>query len=166
MERGVIDIYHLKDGVALEPPNARGERTTGGFDLGLSVLCSVKDTTKASTALPDPHRNLTCTLIRRTMYAVMAYKALTVDELLALMKKIQGEKTNTEFAADLVISKQYLSDLYSGRKIPSDTVSAVFGFEQKILTRYVPSTTAAKPEAPSVREPSRKKTRRARKRNS
>ena len=50
MERGVIDIYHLKDGVALEPPNARGERTTGGFDLGLSVLCSVKDTTKASTA--------------------------------------------------------------------------------------------------------------------
>jgi hypothetical protein len=100
------------------------------------------------------------------MYAVMAYKALTVDELLALMKKIQGEKTNTEFAADLGISKQYLSDLYRGRKIPSDTVSAVFGLEQKVETRYVPSTTAAKPEAPSVREPSRKKTRRARKRDS
>ena len=33
----------------------------------------------------------------------MAYKALTVEELLALMKKIQGEKTNTEFAADLGI---------------------------------------------------------------
>ena len=100
------------------------------------------------------------------MYAVMAYKALTVDELLALMKEIQGEKTNTEFAADLGISKQYLSDLYCGRKIPSDTVSAAFGFEQKVETRYVPSTTAAKPEAPSVREPSRKKTRRARKRDS
>ena len=110
--------------------------------------------------------NLTCTLIWRTVYAVMAYKALTVEDLLALMKKIQGEKTNTEFAADLGISKQYLSDLYSGRKIPSDTVSAVFGFEQKVETRYVPSTTAAKPEAPSVREPSRKKTRRARKRDS
>jgi hypothetical protein len=96
----------------------------------------------------------------------MAYKALTVEELLALMKKIQGEKTNTEFAADLGISKQYLSDLYSGRKIPSDTVSSAFGFEQKVLTRYVPSTTAAKPEAPSVAEPSRKKTRRTRKRDS
>ena len=99
------------------------------------------------------------------MYAVMAYKALTVDELLALMKKIQGEKTNTKFAADLGISKQYLSDLYSGRKIPSDTVSAVFGFEQRVETRYVPSTTAAKPEAPSA-EPSRKKTRRTGKRDS
>jgi hypothetical protein len=50
MERGVIDIYYLKGGVALEPPNARGARTTGDFDLGLSVLVSVKDTTKASTA--------------------------------------------------------------------------------------------------------------------
>lgn len=96
----------------------------------------------------------------------MAYKALTVEELLALMKKIQGGKTNTKFAADLGISKQYLNDLYTGRKIPSATVSAVFGFEQKIETRYVPSTTAAKPEAPSVAESSRKKTRRAGKRDS
>jgi hypothetical protein len=96
----------------------------------------------------------------------MAYKALTVEELLALMKKIQGEKTNTEFAADLGISKQYLSDLYTGRKIPSDTVSAMLGFQQKIETRYVPSTTAAKSEAPSVAESSAKKARRARKRNS
>ena len=96
----------------------------------------------------------------------MAYKALTVEELLALMKKIQGEKTNTEFAANLGISKQYLSDLYSGCKIPSDTVFAAFGFEQKVEICYVPSTTAAKPEAPSVAEPSRKKNRRARKRDS
>lgn len=96
----------------------------------------------------------------------MAYKALTVEELLALMKKIQGEKTNTAFAARLGISKQYLGDLYSGRKIPSDAVSGVFGFEQKVETRYIPSTTAAKPEAPSVAEPTRKKTGRARKRDS
>jgi len=96
----------------------------------------------------------------------MAYKALTVEELLALMKKIQGEKTNTEFAADLGISKQYLSDLYTGRKIPSDTVSGVFGFAQKRATLYVPSTTAAKPETPDVAESSRKKTKRARKRDS
>src|ERR1043166_3200732 len=71
----------------------------------------------AFALLPDEtliasYKNLTCTPIWRTVYAVMAYKALTVEELLALMKKIQGEKTNTEFAADLGISKQYLSDLY------------------------------------------------------
>jgi hypothetical protein len=50
----------------------------------------------------------------------MAYKALTVEELLQLMKKIQGEKTNTEFAAEIGISKQYLTDIYNGRKVPSD----------------------------------------------
>jgi hypothetical protein len=70
----------------------------------------------------------------------MAYKALTVAELLALMKKIQGEKTNTEFAAELGISKQYLTDMYSGRKAPSDNVSSQLGFQQKIETRYIPSS--------------------------
>jgi len=69
----------------------------------------------------------------------MAYNALTVAELLALMKKIQGEKTNTQFAAELGISKQYLTDMYNGRKVPSGTVSSLLGFEQKIETRYVPS---------------------------
>ena len=62
------------------------------------------------------------------MYAVMAYKALTVEELLGLMKKIQGEKTNTQFAAEIGISKQYLTDIYNGRKIPSDTVSEALGY--------------------------------------
>jgi hypothetical protein len=69
----------------------------------------------------------------------MAYKALTVAELLALMKKIQGEKTNTEFAAELGISKQYLTDMYSGRKAPSTTVSSQLGFQQQTITRYIPS---------------------------
>jgi hypothetical protein len=96
----------------------------------------------------------------------MAYKALSVEELLALMKKLQGEKTNTEYAADLGISKQYLGDLYSGRKIPSATVSAAFGFEQKVETRYIPFAGAAKSEAPSVPQSTRQKARRARKRDS
>jgi hypothetical protein len=95
----------------------------------------------------------------------MAYKALTVEQLLSLMKKIQGEKTNTEFAADLGISKQYLGDLYKGRKIPSDNVSAAFGFEPKVEIRFFPSPTAAKPEAPSVPLPARPKAARARKRD-
>jgi hypothetical protein len=81
----------------------------------------------------------------------MAYKALSVDELLRLMKKIQGEKTNTEFAGELGISKQYLCDIYNGRKVPSDTVSAALGFEAKTQTVYVPSTTAAKAEESHVR---------------
>jgi hypothetical protein len=96
----------------------------------------------------------------------MAYKALTVGELLDLMKKIQGEKTDTQFAADLGISKQYLCDIYNGRKVPSDTVSATFGFTAKVETRYVPSATAASEEmtrAPAAPKP---KATRSRKRHS
>ena len=94
----------------------------------------------------------------------MAYKALTVEQLLELMKKIQGEKTNTEFAADLGISKQYLSDMYNGRKVPSENVSAALGFTQRVETRYVPS--AAREEEAHATEPPQPKATRARKRNS
>ena len=104
-------------------------------------------TTKSQTL---PYIGLTSTLIRRTVYAVMAYKALSVQELLELMKKIQGEKTNTQFATEIGISKQYLTDIYNGRKIPSDTVSAALGFTPRVTTQYVPSATAAKEEMPSA----------------
>lgn len=96
----------------------------------------------------------------------MAYKALTVEELLGLMKKIQGEKTSTQFAADLGISKQYLCDIYNGRKVPSETVSATLGFTAKVETRYVPSATAANAEASRVPAPGKPKATRSRKRDS
>ena len=114
--------------------------------------------------MPDFGR-LTSTLFWRTVYADMAYKALTVEELLQLMKKIQGEKTNTEFAAEIGISKQYLTDIYNGRKVPSETVSAVLGYEPHVETRYLPSATAANQEAPRA-IPSRPKATRSRKRDS
>jgi hypothetical protein len=96
----------------------------------------------------------------------MAYKALTVEELLGLMKKIQGEKTNTQFAADIGISKQYLSDIYKGRKVPSDTVSAALGYTPHVETRYLPSGTAAKEESPRATPPTKSKATRSRKRDS
>ena len=95
----------------------------------------------------------------------MAYSALTVEELLSLMKKIQGEKTDTQFASELGISKQYLCDLYSGRKTPSGTVSGLLGYESRTEIRYVPSTTNVKPEATRERD-SKSKTTRSRKRHS
>jgi hypothetical protein len=108
---------------------------------------------------------LTCTLNWRTVYAVMAYKALTVQELLELMKKIQGEKTNTQFAADLGISKQYLCDMYNGRKVPSDNVSTALGYSAKVETRYIPSATAASEETSSAISAPKPKAARARKRD-
>jgi hypothetical protein len=108
---------------------------------------------------------LTSTLFRRTVYAVMAYKALTVEELLGLMKKIQGEKTNTQFAAEIGMSKQYLTDIYNGRKVPSDTVSAALGYTPRVETRYLPSVTAANEESPRA-APTKSKATRSRKRDS
>ena len=96
----------------------------------------------------------------------MAYKALTVQELLELMKKIQGEKTNTQFAADLGISKQYLCDMYNGRKVPSDNVSTALGYSAKVETRYIPSATAASKETSGAISAPKPKATRARKRDS
>lgn len=96
----------------------------------------------------------------------MAYKALTVEELLGLMKKIQGEKTNTQFAAEIGISKQYLSDIYNGRKVPSDTVSEALGYTPRVFTRYFRSATAASQETPRAAAPGKSKTTRPRKRDS
>jgi hypothetical protein len=73
----------------------------------------------------------------------MAYKATTVDELLEIMRRVQGEKSNTAFAKELGISKQYLTDIYNRRKEPGDTVSAALGFRR--TTAYVRSSTAATP---------------------
>jgi hypothetical protein len=96
----------------------------------------------------------------------MAYKALSVAELLALMKQIQGEKTNTEFAADLGISKQYLTDVYNGRKTPSSTISSALGFETKVETLYVPFLKGRNKETQSVKQSQREKTKRPGKRDS
>jgi hypothetical protein len=95
----------------------------------------------------------------------MAYKVLSVQELLNLMKKIQGEKSNTEFAGELGISKQYLCDIYNGRKTPSDTVSTALGFQAKTQTVYVPSAPAARKEV-SRDQQSKPQATRSRKRDS
>ena len=70
----------------------------------------------------------------------MAYKATTIEELLAIMKRLQGDKTLTEFAADLDLSKQYLSNVYNRRKEPSERLLEKVGFTRQ--TTYVRSPTS------------------------
>jgi len=74
----------------------------------------------------------------------MAYKATTIEELLAIMKRVQGEKTLTEFAAELDISKQYLSNVYNRHKEPSERVLEKLGFTRQ--TAYVRSPAASRQE--------------------
>jgi len=78
------------------------------------------------------------------MYPCMAYKATTIEELLAIMKRVQGEKTLTEFAAQLDLSKQYVSNVYNRRKEPSERLLDKLGFQRQ--TTYVRSPAAARKE--------------------
>ena len=71
----------------------------------------------------------------------MAYKATTIEELLAIMKRVQGEKTLTEFAAELDLSKQYVSNVFNRRKEPSQRLLDKLGFVRR--TAYIQSPTAA-----------------------
>ena len=71
----------------------------------------------------------------------MAYKATTIEELLAIMKRVQGEKTLTEFADELDMSKQYICNVYNGHKEPSERLLEKLGFTRQ--TAYVRSPTAA-----------------------
>jgi len=74
----------------------------------------------------------------------MAYKAATIQELLAIMKRIQGEKTLTEFAGELDMSKQYLSNVFNRHKEPSERLLEKLGFTRQ--TTYIRSPAAAKQE--------------------
>ena len=78
------------------------------------------------------------------MYPSMAYKATTIEDLLAIMKRIQGEKTLTQFAGELDLSKQYLSNVYNRHKEPSQRLLDKLGFARQ--TTYVRSPTAASRE--------------------
>jgi hypothetical protein len=78
------------------------------------------------------------------MYSCMAYKATTIEELIAIMKRVQGERTLTKFAAELDMSKQYLSNVYNRHKEPSERLLDKLGFARQ--TTYVRSPTAASRE--------------------
>lgn len=71
----------------------------------------------------------------------MAYKATTIKELIAIMKRVQGDRTLTQFAEELEISKQYLSNVYNRHKEPSERLLGKLGFTRQ--TAYVRSLTAA-----------------------
>lgn len=44
------------------------------------------------------------------------------EQVIALMKSRQGERTAKEFAEELGISTPYLSDVYSGRRDPGESI--------------------------------------------
>ncbi|HVN19115.1 MAG TPA: helix-turn-helix transcriptional regulator [Dongiaceae bacterium] len=84
----------------------------------------------------------------------MAYKANSIQELLEIMKRVQGDKTLTEFAADLDVSKQYLSNVFNRHKEPSERLLGKLGFTRQ--TVYFRSSVAARKQKEKEQEKEKK----------
>jgi len=55
------------------------------------------------------------------------------DELIALMKKQQGERSSKEFAAELGVSGSFLCDIYKGKRDPGPQILKSLGLTRKLM---------------------------------
>jgi transcriptional regulator with XRE-family HTH domain len=56
-------------------------------------------------------------------------KTLTHDELVALLRKKQGKRTQGEFSQELGCTQSHLSEIYSGIRKPNDQILELLGLE-------------------------------------
>ncbi len=68
----------------------------------------------------------------------MPYKAMNVQELLSLMKRLQGDREGREFAQELGISESYLSDIYNRRREPGPSVLSALCLTRRTLYTATP----------------------------
>jgi transcriptional regulator with XRE-family HTH domain len=61
----------------------------------------------------------------------------TVEELIAEMKKMQGERQAQEFAEELGISHSYLSRIYKGKTDPGETVLEKLNLKKRVFYEKV-----------------------------
>jgi hypothetical protein len=63
-------------------------------------------------------------------------KPLTVDEVIAMLRKEQGAMSLRGYAQEIGITPGYLSDLYKGNRTPGQTILSRFGLAKKTVTLY------------------------------
>ena len=67
----------------------------------------------------------------------MRAKQLTVDQIIALMKKKQGERTQRDLAKELGVSQQYLNDVYLHRREPGESILKGLGVVRRVIYEQV-----------------------------
>jgi transcriptional regulator with XRE-family HTH domain len=82
----------------------------------------------------------------------MPIRNMNLDEFLEFLKQKQGDRTSKDFASQLGISPQYLSDIYNGRKDPGQSVLAALRAEREVVYK-VPAPAAAPPPKGSKEKP-------------
>jgi transcriptional regulator with XRE-family HTH domain len=60
-------------------------------------------------------------------------KHLTLPHVIEILKKRQGKRPASELADELGISKSYLSEIYSGRREPGETVLSTLGLQRTVI---------------------------------
>jgi transcriptional regulator with XRE-family HTH domain len=58
------------------------------------------------------------------------YRVTNIAGLLEIMQKIQGERTQKEFAQTMGVSPQYLNDVYNSRREPGPAIYSFLGAER------------------------------------
>jgi predicted transcriptional regulator len=57
-------------------------------------------------------------------------KALTQSDIVAMLRKKQGESTQRELAEQIGVSQAYLSDVFLGRRDPGPAILQYLGIEK------------------------------------
>ena len=63
---------------------------------------------------------------------------MTEEEVIALMKTTQGERSLRAFAEELQVTPSYLSDIYNGRRSPGPAILKFFGIgkRRQVIVEY------------------------------
>lgn len=60
-------------------------------------------------------------------------KAYTQDEVIEMIRKRIGNKTQREFALEIGVSQQYLNDILQGRRTPGPSILGYLGLEKAFI---------------------------------
>lgn len=73
----------------------------------------------------------TATKKRERENAPTAVNMMTEEEVIALMKTTQGDRSLRAFAGELQVTPAYISDIYNGRRSPGPAVLKFFGIGKR-----------------------------------
>jgi transcriptional regulator with XRE-family HTH domain len=63
----------------------------------------------------------------------MPVETLDLDGFLKFLKQKQGDQSDRKFAQQLGVSPSYLSDVYNGRTVPGESITAALSARRSVV---------------------------------
>jgi transcriptional regulator with XRE-family HTH domain len=63
----------------------------------------------------------------------MPIETLDLDGFLKFLKQKQGQQSDRKFAQQLGVSPSYLSDVYNGRTVPGESITAALNARRDVV---------------------------------